>query len=208
MNEFGIDIAEMGKKIRYARRNAKLTLEQLAQRVGTTKTTISDIESGTKQNGGNIALIAKIARELDLSLDFLCGINAKPAEEAKQASNGDVFKAIKTLIDRKDTTIEITYSDLSRVGLSLYVDDMGIAYFAQEYAKSCEMIESSKDTEYYDTVKGAVEKAFDNKFSSMRNGYFEGKYYGVVGEVGGTATILLHEIHKQGTDENSGVENQ
>lgn len=212
MNEFELNITEMGKEILYARRRAGLSLVELARRVGTTKTTIFDVESGTKQNGGSVALVAKIANELGLSLDALCGISAKPAEKTVQGSKDKVFEAVKTLIDRKDTTAKITCLDPFRAGLSLYVNDMGIAYFAQEYAKARETIESNKDTEYYDTVKTAVTEAFESRFSSIRNSsvdyYFEGKYYVVIGEVGGVATITLHEIHEQSTNENSGVENQ
>lgn len=208
MNEFELNITKMGREIQNARYRADLSQEELARRAGTTKTTISDIENGTKRNGGGIALIAKIAYELGLSLDSICEISAKPAKDAEQdekdaeQDNKDkVLEAIKVLIDpQKDISFRITFSNLYKACLNIFIDDTGLAYFAQEYAKALEMIEVNKDTEYYDTIKNAVLKAFESRFSGMKKGpngyYLEGKYFEAVGEIGDTAGISLNEDAK------------
>ena len=97
MNDYQLNVKDMGNKIKLARAKAGLTQQQLADKAETTKTTIVDIEKGEKQNGGNIALIAGVARALNLSLDEICGINARPAESNEQDIKIKILNAIKTL---------------------------------------------------------------------------------------------------------------
>ena len=53
------------------RTHRNLTLTELAERTGTTKTTLSSIENGKKQ--GSVELYRRIARVLDVSIDELVG---------------------------------------------------------------------------------------------------------------------------------------
>ncbi len=68
---------------------------------------------GEKQNGGNIALIAGVARALNLSLDEICGINARPAESNEQDIKNKILNAIKTLIDLDKSQIRLSKQDHS-----------------------------------------------------------------------------------------------
>ena len=137
MNDYQLNVKDMGNKIKLARAKAGLTQQQLADKAETTKTTIVDIEKGEKQNGGNIALIAGVARALNLSLDEICGINARPAESNEQDIKNKILNAIKTLLDLDKSQIRLSKRNASFdddiVNLNITISDTGLAYFAQEY---------------------------------------------------------------------------
>ena len=113
MNDYQLNVKDMGNKIKLARAKAGLTQQQLADKAETTKTTIVDIEKGEKQNGGNIALIAGVARALNLSLDEICGINARPAESNEQDIKNKILNAIKTLLDLDKSQIRLSKRNAS-----------------------------------------------------------------------------------------------
>ena len=48
MNDYQLNVKDMGNKIKLARAKAGLTQQQLADKAETTKTTIVDIEKGEK----------------------------------------------------------------------------------------------------------------------------------------------------------------
>ena len=172
MNEYQLDIKDMGNKIKLARAKAGLTLQQLADKAETTKTTIVEIEKGGKQNGGNIALIAGIARALNLSLDEICGINARPAESNEQDSKNKILNAIKTLIDLDKSQIRLSKRNASFdddiVNLNITISDTGLAYFAQEYNNALKTIEVNRNTEYYEDIKTTIMNAFECRFIDMK----------------------------------------
>ena len=153
MNDYQLNVKDMGNKIKLARAKAGLTQQQLADKAETTKTTIVDIEKGEKQNGGNIALIAGVARALNLSLDEICGINARPAESNEQDIKNKILNAIKTLIDLDKSQIRLSKRNASFdddiVNLNITISDTGLAYFAQEYNNALKTIEVNRNTEYY-----------------------------------------------------------
>lgn len=134
MNDYQLNVKDMGNKIKLARAKAGLTQQQLADKAETTKTTIVDIEKGEKQNGGNIALIAGVARALNLSLDEICGINARPAESNEQDIKNKILNAIKTLLDLDKSQIRLSKRNASFdddiVNLNITISDTGLAYFA------------------------------------------------------------------------------
>lgn len=136
MNDYQLNVKDMGNKIKLARAKAGLTQQQLADKAETTKTTIVDIEKGEKQNGGNIALIAGVARALNLSLGEICGINARPAESNEQDIKNKILNAIKTLLDLDKSQIRLSKRNASFdddiVNLNITISDTGLAYFAQD----------------------------------------------------------------------------
>lgn len=60
----------MGKKIRLARIEKDMAINELAEKVGVTPQYISDIERGRAKNP-SIKLLRKIAKELDVSISQL-----------------------------------------------------------------------------------------------------------------------------------------
>lgn len=172
MNDYQLNVKDMGNKIKLARAKAGLTQQQLADKAETTKTTIVDIEKGEKQNGGNIALIAGVARALNLSLDEICGINARPAESNEQDIKNKILNAIKTLLDLDKSQIRLSKRNASFgddiVNLNITIADTGLAYFAQEYNNALRTIEVNRNTEYYEDIKTTIMNAFECRFIDMK----------------------------------------
>ena len=65
------DLLDGEPPVRVWRTHRGLTLAELAERTGTTDSTLSSIESGRKQ--GSVELFRRIARVLDVSIDELVG---------------------------------------------------------------------------------------------------------------------------------------
>lgn len=202
MNEYQLDIKDMGNKIKLARAKAGLTLQQLADKAETTKPTIVEIEKGGKQNGGNVALIARIARALNLSLDEICGINARPVESNEQDIKNKNLNAIKTLLDLDKSQIRLSKRNASFdddiVNLNITINDTGLAYFAQEYNNALKTIDVNRNTEYYEDIKTTIMNAFECRFIDMKldrkNHYsFDNKFFEISGD-NDNVTITLDDF--------------
>lgn len=172
MNDYQLNVKDMGNKIKLARAKTGLTQQQLADKAGTTKTTIVDIEKGGKQNGGNVALIASIATVLNLSLDEICGIKAQSETSNEQDIKNKILNAIKTLIDLDKSQIRLSKRNASFdddiVNLNITINDTGLAYFAQEYNNALKTIEVNRNTEYYEDIKTTIMNAFECRFIDMK----------------------------------------
>lgn len=172
MNDYQLNVKDMGNKIKLARAKAGLTQQQLANAVGVSKTTISNIENDGTQNGGNITLIASIAVALNTSLDEICGINARPAESNEQDIKNKILNAIKTLLDLDKSQIRLSkrnaFFDDDIVNLNITIADTGLAYFAQEYNNALKTIEVNRNTEYYEDIKTTIMNAFECRFIDMK----------------------------------------
>jgi transcriptional regulator with XRE-family HTH domain len=102
---------EFAQRLRNARKTKKLTQEELATLVGTTKTTISNYETG--YSTPSFEMLNKIANVLDVTTDYLLGRSDVP----QSATNGSVRKSIsksqlKTFSNRLSAGIE-------KLGLSI-----------------------------------------------------------------------------------------
>jgi transcriptional regulator with XRE-family HTH domain len=87
-----IDYVEIGKRIKSARKNLKLTQEKLAEKVEVAPSYISEIERGTSIC--SLAVLVKIADILKLNLDNLvCGIN--------ESNVNDTFKELLNRIPKE-----------------------------------------------------------------------------------------------------------
>jgi transcriptional regulator with XRE-family HTH domain len=74
-----IDYVEIGKRIRFARTQHKLTQEKLAEKVDVAPSYISEIERGTSIC--SVAVLVNIADVLELNIDnLLLGINSTNAD--------------------------------------------------------------------------------------------------------------------------------
>ncbi len=72
---------EIGEKIRFFRKEKKLTQEELAERVGVSAQAISKWEIGLSMP--DISLLLPLCRELDISVDYLLGGNRRNELEQK-----------------------------------------------------------------------------------------------------------------------------
>jgi transcriptional regulator with XRE-family HTH domain len=62
----------LGTRLRQVRRRLDLTSQQLAEKAGTTRVTISALEN-TRKPGVSFDVVARIATVLGISLDYLAG---------------------------------------------------------------------------------------------------------------------------------------
>lgn len=62
----------LGRRLRQVRRRLDLTSQELAEKAGTTRVTISALEN-TRKPGVSFDVVVRIARELNISLDYLAG---------------------------------------------------------------------------------------------------------------------------------------
>lgn len=77
-----IDTAGMGSRVRGLRQQLGLSLQDVADRAGCTKTTVWDLEKGHSVNP-TINMIANLAGALGTSIDYLAGITTdKPRAPA------------------------------------------------------------------------------------------------------------------------------
>jgi transcriptional regulator with XRE-family HTH domain len=93
--------SEIGKRIKAARINKKLTLEKLANKTGFTRSYLSRIEKSEKSPP--LSTLGIIARVLGITISFLVG------EEKQQTSFGIVKKGERPLVTRKGTTLDYSY---------------------------------------------------------------------------------------------------
>lgn len=65
-----IDIAILGRNVKRLRKKQKLTLEQLAENIGSSKSYVWSVENGKALNP-SVTHVARIAIELNTTIDYL-----------------------------------------------------------------------------------------------------------------------------------------
>ncbi|MDD3960006.1 MAG: helix-turn-helix transcriptional regulator [Oscillospiraceae bacterium] len=80
----------IGKRIRSARENAKMTARELAKRLGVSPTRLSNWENGT--NRPRAEYISSISRILEVSTDYLLGITAE--NQLKVSEESSIYSSI------------------------------------------------------------------------------------------------------------------
>lgn len=154
-----IDFASIGNRIREARKKAKLTQEQLAEMVDTSKTTIGTIENGGNTNGGSVDLFVKIAIALNISLDSLFEIEAAQSEIS--IPNEKKFKTIKDFIEISDADFNMCYDPHSEYICSLELKSLEISFYLQELFESRQCWTGLDNKKCKDKVKELIDKDFD-----------------------------------------------
>lgn len=89
------------KQLKVARKNKKLTQEELAILVNTTKATISNYEN--EYSEPSIEMLLKLSEKLGVSIDFLCG---KVVSTTNKSSNVSYGERLKYLRNERDMTQE------------------------------------------------------------------------------------------------------
>ena len=88
---------KIGERILEARNRRNLTQEELAERVGSVSSYISNIER--KNKCPSLSLLRKIVKELDISYDYLL-MDDFAMDKQLEIKYKDMFKEIKKLDDR------------------------------------------------------------------------------------------------------------
>lgn len=108
----------MKLRLTYLRKNAKLTQKELADKLGTTASTISKYEQG--QLEPNLDIIEKMADLFGVSIDFLLGYKEKPTNLTGQQpeepdGNHDYLYILNTSGNRERVYIPPEKQDRFRV---------------------------------------------------------------------------------------------
>ena len=70
MIQDNLDYKAIGRRVRAARKNAKMTQEQLVEKAGVSASHISNIETGSTKV--SLPTLVKIVNALGVSLDYIC----------------------------------------------------------------------------------------------------------------------------------------
>lgn len=104
-----------GRRVQGLREAKGLTQEQLADRIGRSVDTVSNIERGV--NATRIEVAYQIAVELDVDLPRLFDFGDSPG--SARTPNGGVGTSMQELLDGCDDATATKLLDLLRVGLTL-----------------------------------------------------------------------------------------
>lgn len=92
-------------RLRVARKSNKLTQEQLANKVQTTKGTISNYENGYSTPSNEMLVL--LANVLNTSSDYLLGVTDNPTPPAQQDKDEEEFQAFAN-----DPELNVFYKEL------------------------------------------------------------------------------------------------
>lgn len=81
-----------------------ITQKELAKAVGVTAATLSSYKNGTKSP--TLPVAAAIAKELGVSLDWLCGMNTESELKTENVNYSDVIQLLVNLNNSVDTIID------------------------------------------------------------------------------------------------------
>lgn len=118
--------AIIGQRIKERRLNKKLSMSQLADRVGVARTTISRYESGNIENIP-MAILESLSRSLDCSVSYLIGKTEDPEKKIDYVNIGVTdFKDVNKLIQYVQNYIYANSMELTYRGEYLDKKDLEI----------------------------------------------------------------------------------
>ncbi|MFJ7933669.1 helix-turn-helix domain-containing protein [Sporosarcina sp. NPDC096371] len=79
----------LSQRMKYARKKSKLTQEELAAKVNTTKSTISNYENGHSTPSNDMLILLSDA--LDITIDYLLGKTDNPSSVDKEEKEFEAF---------------------------------------------------------------------------------------------------------------------
>ena len=152
------------ERLKIARQNAKLTQKQLADMSNVTAATISSYES---ENGTKVPALDKviaIAKALNVSIDWLCGLENK-SNDNNEIGFDEVMKALSLLLTIQGVEFEKANSKFISAGephSAIMIYSNIINEFLCEYNRISDFV---NDTEYPEYLKDGLKKAVFEKFS-------------------------------------------
>lgn len=162
------DLTLFSKRLKEARLKADLTQAQLAKMADTTPATVSAYENTGTIKKASLDLVINLAKALSVSVDWLCGLNDNSTIQNSE-NDESKFTAIKTFINLIGSN-SVAYS-MNESYMTLEVNDIGLAYYIQEYKRICEVIENMKDGDLREKAKILFSKDFDKSFTEKM--YFD-----------------------------------
>lgn len=158
------DLNIFSERLKEARQKAKLTQKQLAGLSDVTAATISSYESEGGTKVPSLDKVIALAKALNVSLDWLCGLEEKPKDykNNKEIGFDEVMKAIILLSNFNKANLaidDVPFGD--NCTISFY--DEIIKAFVSEYLKIQDFI---KNADYPQYLKDGLLQALINKFSN------------------------------------------
>lgn len=155
------------ERMKEARLKADLSQAELSRRTKISAATLSTYESTENPKNPPIDKAIAIAQELNVSLDWLCGLNDKGNNTSNEITFDNVMEAIMLLASLKQVTFatQKRYSDdyiYSEIPI-IEIDSQILKNFITEYQKIAQFIET---TDYDDYLKKGLKKAIIDKFSN------------------------------------------
>lgn len=163
MNEKSI----FAERLKEARLKADLSQAELSRRTKISAATLSTYESTDNPKSPPIDKAATIARELNVSLDWLCGLDTgeKSSDEKEQMNIDDILNAVITLSKLNSTMIDIEHPafDTGKLYANICICDQVLCEFAEEYQKIADFM---KNPDYPEYLKNGLKETLMNKFTS------------------------------------------
>ncbi len=151
-------------RMKEARQKADLSQAELSRRTRIAPATLSSYESMENPKNPTIDKVILIAKALNVSIDWLCGLEEKPKDykNNKEIGFDEVMKAIILLSGLKNTSFDFCEQGMNypeSFDINFY--DTVIINFCIEYQKIKDFIENEDYPQY---LKDGLLQALVNKF--------------------------------------------
>jgi repressor LexA len=121
-------------RLRELRRAKGLTQEDLAVRLGTSRSTVAGYEAPSKEREPDLAVVRKIAHLFDVTVDYLTGVSDEPRGPVRRTPDlpGNAFPS--------GPTVPIRILGVIRAGEPIYADEhiIGYEHVPEEEARGAE----------------------------------------------------------------------
>ncbi len=153
-------------RMKEARQKADISQAELSRRTGIAPATLSSYESAENPKNPTIDKVILIAKALNVSIDWLCGLEEKSKDykNNKEINFDEVMKAIILLSGLKKTSFDFCEGGMDypeSFDINFY--DSIIINFCIEYQKIKDFIENEDYPQY---LKEGLIQALINKFNN------------------------------------------
>lgn len=153
-------------RMKEARQKADISQAELSRRTGIAPATLSSYESTENPKNPTIDKVILIAKALNVSIDWLCGLESETNDNQEITFN-DVMNAFMLIssLNAVEMYLQKNYDDNGVMYAkipTLSIDSKIFKAFILEYNKISEFIKSS---DYDNYLKESLKKAITDKFS-------------------------------------------
>lgn len=150
-------------RMKEARQKNDISQAELSRRTGIAPATLSSYESMENPKNPTLDKIIAIAKALNVSIDWLCGLENE-TKENENIGFDEIMKAIILLSGLKKSSFDYCEGDMDYLeSFDIKFYDSVIVNFCIEYQKIKEFIENEDYPQY---LKDGLLQALINKFSN------------------------------------------
>lgn len=149
-------------RMKEARQKADISQAELSRRTGIAPATLSSYEVTENPKNPTLDKVIAIARALEVSIDWLCGLENEIKED-KDIGFDEVMKALSLLLSVNGVKFEASENPMKGDPYSaLMIYSSTINNFLREYFRISDLV---NDTEYPQYLKDGLKKAVFEKFN-------------------------------------------